>query len=98
MIVADRRDRLGGLARRFLWLGGVGFCGPRADLAPMEGLGVGRRGWLTPSEFVDLVGLTNLIPGPNSTEMALAVGYRRAGLPGLLTAGVSFIVPADDLF
>jgi chromate transporter len=94
MIVADRRDRLGELARLFLWLGSVGFGGPAAHLALMEEQVVRRRGWLTPSEFVDLVGLTNLIPGPNSTEMALAVGYRRAGLPGLLTAGVSFIVPA----
>ena len=94
MIVADRRDRLGELARLFLWLGIVGFGGPAAHLALMEEQVVRRRGWLTPSEFVDLVGLTNLIPGPNSTEMALAVGYRRAGLPGLLTSGVSFIVPA----
>ncbi len=94
MIVADRRDRLGELARLFLWLGSVGFGGPAAHLALMEEQVVRRRGWLTPSEFVDLVGLTNLIPGPNSTEMALAVGYRRAGLPGLLTSGISFIVPA----
>jgi chromate transporter len=94
MIVADRRDRLGELARLFLWLGSVGFGGPAAHLALMEEQVVRRHGWLTPSEFVDLLGLTNLIPGPNSTEMALAVGYRRAGLPGLLTAGISFIVPA----
>jgi|KBSMisStandDraft_5_1062788.scaffolds.fasta_scaffold220444_1 chromate transporter len=94
MAAADRRDRLGELARLFLWLGSVGFGGPAAHLALMEEQVVRRRGWLTPSEFVDLVGLTNLIPGPNSTEMALAVGYRRAGLPGLLTSGVSFIVPA----
>jgi chromate transporter len=94
MGVADRRDRLGELARLFLWLGIVGFGGPAAHLALMEEQVVRRRGWLTPSEFVDLVGLTNLIPGPNSTEMALAVGYRRAGLPGLLASGVSFVVPA----
>ena len=94
MAVADGRDRLGELARLFLWLGIVGFGGPAAHLALMEEQVVRRRGWLTPSEFVDFVGLTNLIPGPNSTEMALAVGYRRAGLPGLLTSGISFIVPA----
>ena len=94
MAAADRRDRLGELARLFLWLGIVGFGGPAAHLTLMEEQVVRRRGWLTPSEFVDLVGLTNLIPGPNSTEMALAVGYRRAGLPGLLTCGISFIVPA----
>ena len=94
MAVADGRDRLGELVRLFLWLGLIGFGGPAAHLALMEEQVVRRRGWLTPSEFVDLVGLTNLIPGPNSTEMALAVGYRRAGMPGLLTSGVSFIVPA----
>ena len=94
MAVADRCNRLGELARLFLWLGIVGFGGPAAHLALMEEQVVRRRGWLTSSEFVDLLGLTNLIPGPNSTEMALAVGYRRAGLPGLLTAGISFIVPA----
>lgn len=94
MAAADQRDRLGELARLFLWLGIVGFGGPAAHLTLMEEQVVRRRGWLTASEFVDLVGLTNLIPGPNSTEMALAVGYRRAGLPGLLTSGVAFIVPA----
>jgi len=97
MTEGDRRVRLGELARLFLWLGIVGFGGPAAHLALMEEQVVRRRSWLTPSEFVDLVGLTNLIPGPNSTEMALAVGYRRAGLPGLLTSGVSFIVPAAAL-
>src|SRR5262245_15422326 len=92
-----QRQRLGELFRLFLWLGVVGFGGPVAHLALMEEQVVRRRGWLTASEFVDLVGLTNLIPGPNSTEMALAVGYRRAGLAGLLIAGVSFIVPAAVL-
>ena len=88
------RDRLGELARLFLWLGIVGFGGPAAHLALMEEQVVRRRGSADAVGFVDLVGLTNLIPGPNSTEMALAVGYRRAGLPGLLTSGISFIVPA----
>jgi chromate transporter len=55
---------------------------------------VRRRGWLTQGEFLDLLGATNLIPGPNSTEMAIHVGHRRAGWPGLLVAGVSFILPA----
>src|SRR4029453_3764024 len=57
--VADRRDRLGELARLFLWLGIVGFGGPAAHLALMEEQVVRRRGWLAPAEFVDLVGLTN---------------------------------------
>jgi chromate transporter len=60
----------------------------------MEDEVVRRRRWLTRDEFLDLVGATNLIPGPNSTELAIHVGYRRAGWPGLLVAGVCFIVPA----
>jgi chromate transporter len=55
---------------------------------------VRRRRWLERQEFLDLLGVTNLLPGPNSTEMAIHVGYRRAGLPGLLVAGASFILPA----
>jgi chromate transporter len=60
----------------------------------MEDEIVRRRGWLTRQEFLDLLGATNLIPGPNSTEMAIHIGYRRAGLAGLLVAGASFILPA----
>src|SRR5262245_15900842 len=55
---------------------------------------VDRRGWLTRQQFLDYLGATNLIPGPNSTEMAIHVGYSQAGWPGLIVAGVSFIVPA----
>lgn len=60
----------------------------------MEDEVVRRRKWLTPGEFLDLLGATNLVPGPNSTEMAIHVGHRRAGFPGLVVAGVAFIVPA----
>jgi chromate transporter len=60
----------------------------------MEDEIVRRRGWLDRREFLDLLGATNLIPGPNSTEMAIHIGYRRAGLAGLLVAGASFILPA----
>src|SRR5688572_12530467 len=60
----------------------------------MEEEVVRRRKWLTHAEFLDLLGATNLIPGPNSTEMAIHVGFRRAGWPGLLVAGVCFILPA----
>ena len=66
-------------------------------LALLEEHTVRRRQWLTSDEFLELLGLTNLIPGPNSTEMAMAIGYRRAGLPGLLVAGVCFILPAACL-
>jgi chromate transporter len=60
----------------------------------MEEEVVRRRGWLTRAEFLDLLGATNLLPGPNSTEMAIHIGHRRAGVAGLLVAGVCFIVPA----
>ncbi len=82
------------LAGLFLKLGTIGFGGPPAHLAMFEDEVVRRRGWLTPAEFLDLLGATNLIPGPNSTEMAIHIGHRRAGWPGLLVAGVSFILPA----
>ena len=82
------------LAHYFLWLGTFGFGGPVVHLALLEEHVVRRRGWLTTGEFLDLLGLTNLIPGPNSTEMAMAIGFRRAGYAGLAVAGVCFILPA----
>jgi chromate transporter len=78
-------------------LGTVGFGGPIVHLALLEEHAVRRLQWLTSDEFLELVGLTNLIPGPNSTEMAMAIGYKRAGLPGLVVAGVCFILPAACL-
>lgn len=82
------------LAALFLKLGVIGFGGPAAHIALMEEEIVRRRGWLTRGEFLDLVGAANLIPGPNSTEIAIHVGRRRAGVPGLLVAGACFILPA----
>src|SRR5579872_44921 len=82
------------LARLFLKLGMVAFGGPPAHIAMMEDEVVSRRGWLTREQFLDFLGATNLIPGPNSTEMAIHVGRVRAGLPGLLVAGASFILPS----
>ena len=82
------------LAFLFLKLGATAFGGPAAHIAMMEDEVVRRRRWLTHDEFLDLVGATNLIPGPNSTELAIHVGYRRAGWAGLLVAGACFIVPA----
>jgi chromate transporter len=82
------------LARVFLKLGCVAFGGPAAHIAMMEDEFVTRRAWLARQHFLDLVGATNLIPGPNSTEMALHVGYERAGGSGLVVAGVSFLLPA----
>ena len=85
---------LGELARLFLKLGSIGFGGPAAHIALMEDEVVRRRGWLTGEAFLDYLGATNLIPGPNSTELAIEIGRDRAGWPGLVVAGVAFIVPA----
>lgn len=85
------------LAVLFLRLGTTAFGGPAAHIAMMEEEVVRRRQWMTRQEFLDLLGATNLIPGPNSTEMAIHIGYRRGGWPGLLIAGACFIVPAAVL-
>lgn len=86
--------RLSELAALFLRLGTTAFGGPAAHIAMMREEIVHRRQWLTDAEFLDLLGATNLIPGPNSTEMAIHVGHRRAGWPGLVVAGACFILPA----
>lgn len=88
---------LGELARVFLTLGTVAFGGPAAHIAMMEAELVRRRGWLTHAEFLDMLGATQLIPGPNSTELAIHIGYARAGWPGLLVAGACFILPATAI-
>jgi chromate transporter len=82
------------LVALFLKLGTIAFGGPAAHIAMMEDEVVRRRRWMKHDEFLDLLGATNLIPGPNSTEMAIHIGHRRAGLKGLLVAGASFILPA----
>ena len=87
-------DELREVAMLFLRLGITAFGGPAAHIAMMEDEVVRRRRWLSHEEFLDMLGATNLIPGPNSTEMAIHIGYRRAGWRGLLVAGSCFIVPA----
>ena len=87
-------SRIGELAAVSFRLGVLGFGGPAAHIAMLEDEVVKRRGWITPERFLDMLGATNLIPGPNSTEMVLHVGYLRAGFPGLLVAGTCFILPA----
>jgi len=82
---------VGGL---FLRLGLTSFGGPAAHTAMMHDEVVTRRGWVTDAEFLDLVGATNLLPGPNSTEMAIHLGRRRAGWAGFFAGGISFILPA----
>lgn len=88
------RSSLLELALLFLRLGTTAFGGPAAHIAMMEDEVVRRRRWMTHEEFLDLLGATNLIPGPNSTEMAIHIGHRQAGWMGLLVAGISFILPA----
>ncbi len=78
----------------FLKLGCIAFGGPAAHVALFRDEVVKRRRWVTDERFLDLLGMTNLIPGPNSTEMAIHLGYTRAGWPGLVAGGVCFIVPA----
>jgi chromate transporter len=92
---ADRKaSRLGELAALFFRLGTTAFGGPAAHIAMMEDEVVGRRGWVTREAFLDMIGACNLIPGPNSTEMAIHIGHRRAGLAGSFVAGGAFIIPA----
>jgi chromate transporter len=78
----------------FLRLGVIAFGGPAAHIALFRQEFVSRRGWLTDSHFLDLLGATNIIPGPNSTEMAIHIGFTRAGWRGLIAGGIAFIFPA----
>ena len=87
-------NRLTQVAKLFLKLGIIGFGGPVAHIAMIEDEVVKRRQWLTQEHFLDLLGVTNLIPGPNSTEIAIHIGYIYAGWLGLIVAGVCFIFPA----
>jgi chromate transporter len=91
---APVRVPLSEIARIFLRLGTVSFGGPAAHVALMEEELVRRRHWLDREAFLDLLGAANLIPGPNSTELAIHVGFARGGWPGLLVAGACFILPA----
>ena len=75
-------------------MGFTAFGGPAAHIAMFQDEVVQRRKWLDESEYLDLLGATNLIPGPNSTEMTIHIGYRRAGWRGMIIAGTSFILPA----
>lgn len=82
------------VAKLFLKLGIIGFGGPAAHIAMMQQEVVVKRKWLSEQHFLDLLGATNLIPGPNSTEMAMHIGHERAGWKGLIVAGLCFILPA----
>ena len=87
-------QRLLEIAAVFTRLGFTAFGGPAAHVAMMEDEVVTRRAWLDRQHFLDLVASVNFVPGPNSTELAIHIGYIRGGVPGLLVAGVCFITPA----
>ncbi|MGS2763086.1 chromate efflux transporter [Sinomicrobium sp. M5D2P9] len=86
--------RLKEVALLFFKLGSIAFGGPAAHIAMMEDEVVKKKKWMSRQHFLDLVGATNLIPGPNSTEMTMHCGYERAGWKGLITAGACFVFPA----
>lgn len=90
----EDKNRLSEVAGVFFKLGCFAFGGPAAHIAMMEDEVVTRRKWMTREHFLDLIGATNLIPGPNSTEMTMHCGYERAGTKGLFIAGFCFIFPA----
>jgi chromate transporter len=85
---------VGEVAKLFLKLGTIAFGGPAAHFAMMHNEACRRRGWVSEQRFLDLLGAANLIPGPSSTEMAIYLGYERAGWMGLIAGGVCFILPA----
>jgi chromate transporter len=90
----SRATPLREVALLFVKLGVIGFGGPAAHIALMRQEVVTRRKWVSDARFLDLLGMTNLIPGPNSTELAIHLGYTRAGWPGLVIGGACFILPA----
>ena len=92
--MTQEKGTLSEIAKLFFRLGCIAFGGPAAHIAMMEEEVVEKRKWLTRQHFLDLIGATNLIPGPNSTEMTMHCGHERGGVPGLFVAGICFIFPA----
>lgn len=90
----EKNNRLVEIFKVFLRLGTTAFGGPAAHISMMDEEIVEKRKWINRDKFMDLIGATNLIPGPNSTELAIFLGYQRGGILGLLIAGISFIFPA----
>ena len=93
-VIVEERGTVGEVFRLALRLGFTAFGGPAAHIAMLHDEVVTRRKWVDEQRFLDLLGATNLIPGPNSTEMVIHVGHVRAGYRGLVAAGVGFILPA----
>lgn len=92
--MATDSNKVKEVAKLFFKLGSIAFGGPAAHIAMMEDEVVTKRKWMTPQHFLDTIGATNLIPGPNSTEMTMHCGYERAGWKGLIVAGACFVFPA----
>jgi chromate transporter len=90
----NNKGKLHEIAILFLKLGTIGFGGPPANIALMEQETVHKRQWVEQDYFLDMLAATNLIPGPNAAEMALHLGYARAGFPGMLIAGIFYIFPS----
>ncbi len=90
----EKKTRLFEVFKVFLKLGTTAFGGPAAHIGMMDAEVIEKRNWISRDKFIDLIGATNLIPGPNSTELAIFLGFERGGILGLLIAGVSFIFPA----
>ena len=90
----QKKGNLLEIAQLFFKLGCISFGGPAAHIAMMEDEVVHKRQWFSQEHFLDLIGATNLIPGPNSTEMTMHCGYERGGWKGLFIAGACFITPA----
>jgi len=93
----QKQQRLRELALVFLKLGTIAFGGPAAHIAMMDDEVAKRRQWMSREKLLDLLGVTNLIPGPNSTELAIHIGYERAGWRGSIVAGTCFILPAMSI-
>lgn len=92
--MTGQKNSVSELAKLFSKLGLIAFGGPAAHIAMMQDEVVNKRKWMSEQHFLDLIGATNLIPGPNSTEMAIHIGQERAGWKGLIVAGLCFILPA----
>jgi len=90
----ENKIELKEIAKVFSKIGFIGFGGPAAHIAMMRDEVVVKREWMSEQYFLDLLGATNLIPGPNSTEMAIHIGFDKGGWRGLVTAGMCFILPA----
>jgi len=90
----NQENKLKEIAKLFLKLGFIGFSGPAVHISMMQEEVVVKKKWISEQHFLDLIGATNLIPGPNSTEMAIHIGHEKAGWKGLIVAGICFIFPA----